>query len=354
MRALYLKGVKEVAIKEAERPKANGHDPLIKVSACGICGTDISAWKIGYNALCAFGGIMDGPSCPTLGHEFVGTLIDPGDAAAKGFKAGDRVTMMPFDFCGECPSCINGMENICWEGWTKRSVGILKDGAFADEVLGFSKWLYKIPDDITDEEACMIEPLAVSVHAVRKGDIRIGDNVLIIGAGPIGMLAGALAKAGGAAKVTIAELNTERAKKAVELGCGDAIIDMGKEDAPLQLMTAAGAKGFDCALECTGTGSGFDTAITFIAHGGHVVIIGTSTAPISISSIHLQKNEPIVSGVLGYKVDDFDIAYDLVVNKKIDAKKFVTGTVAFEDIQTAFERLTDPTGNDIKICVKIN
>ncbi len=352
MKALYLKGAKECGFKETENPKQNGHDPILNVTACGICGSDVGPWKNGYNPLWAFGGITDSNG-PIMGHEFVGTLVDPGDAAEKGFKPGDRVTMMPFDFCGECPSCRNGMEHICWEGWTKMSIGTLKDGAFAEQVQGYSKWLYKVPDDISDEEACMIEPLAVSVHAVRKGEIKVGDNVLVIGAGPIGMISGAVAKTSGAAKVTIAELNTERAKEAMGLGCGDDIIDMGAEDAPMKLMAAAGEKGFDCVLECTGSSSGFDTGIAFIAHGGHVVIVGSSAGPITITPIHLLKNEPVVSGVLGYKVDEYEAAYHMVVDKTFDVKRFVTGTVAFEDIQSAFERLTDPAGKDIKICVKI-
>lgn len=353
MKALYLKGAKECGLKEIKNPKPNGHNPIIKVSACGICGSDVGPWKVGYNALWAFGGIMDSNG-PIMGHEFVGTLVDPGDAAVRGFKAGDRVTMMPFDFCGECPSCRNGMEHICWDGWTKMSVGTLKDGAFAEEVEGYYKWLYKVPDDVSDEEACMIEPLAVSVHAVRKGEIKVGDNVLVVGAGPIGMISGAVAKTSGAAKITIAELNTERAKEAVRLGCGDAVIDMGAENVQMQLMAAAGEKGFDCVLECTGSSAGFDTAIAFIAHGGHVVIVGSSAGQIMITPIHLQKNEPILSGVLGYKVDEYEAAYHMVVNKTFDVKRFVTGTVPFYDIQRAFERLTDPAGKDIKICVKIS
>lgn len=354
MKALYLKGARECAFKEKPDLVPNGHDPILRVLSCGICGSDVGPWKVGFNGLWALGGITDFANGPTMGHEFVAVVEDPGDAAARGIKAGDRVTMMPFDFCGECPSCRNGMEHICWEGWTKKSVGTLVDGAFAEKVQGYAKWLYPVPDEIADEEVCMIEPLAVSLHAVRKGNVQIGDNVLVIGAGPIGMITGAVAKAAGAAKITIAELNVERAKKAIELGCGDAYINTGAEDAQEQLFMAAGAKGFDCVLECTGSSAGFDMGIAFIAHGGHVVIVGSSAGQITITPIHLQKNEPVVSGVLGYKVDEYEAAYHMVVDRTFDVKRFVTGTVAFEDIQSAFERLTDPAGKDIKICVKLS
>ncbi len=353
MKALYLKGPRESGFKDVPEPVANGHDPILKVLACGICGSDVGPWKVGLNPLWAFGGITDSNG-PTMGHEFVAIVDDPGDAAERGFKKGDRVTMMPFNFCRTCPSCRNGMEHICWEGWTKMSVGTLKDGAFAEKVEGFAEWLYKVPDNISDEEVCMIEPLAVSIHAVRKGEVKLGDNVLVVGAGPIGMISAAVAKAAGASKVTIAELNVERAKRAVEIGCADAYIDSGAEDAIVKLMTTAGEKGFDCAIECTGSGAGFDTCTMFIAHGGHVVQAGSSSGQVTITPIHLQKNEPIVSGVLGYKVDEYETAYHMVCDEGFDVKRFVTDTVPFDDIQSAFERLADPAGKEIKIVARIS
>lgn len=354
MKTLYLKGPMECAFKDKPEPKPNGHDPILRVLSCGICGSDVGPWKMGYNGLWALGGITDFANGPTMGHEFVAVVEDPGEAVAKGIKAGDRVTMMPFDFCGECPSCRNGMEHICWNGWTTKSIGTLTDGAFAEKIQGYAKWLYPISEDISDEEACMIEPLAVSLHAVRKGMVQVGDNVLVIGAGPIGMITGAVAKSAGAAKITIAELNEDRAKKAIELGCGDAYINTGAEEAQEQLLMAAGEKGFNCVLECTGSAAGFDTATAYIAHGGHVVIVGSSAGQITIMPIHLQKNEPIVTGVLGYKVDEYETAYHMVVDRTFDVKRFVTRTVPFQDIQSAFERLIDPAGDDIKICVKIS
>ena len=353
MKALYLKGARECGYKDVPEPEVNGHDPVLKVLACGICGSDVGPWKIGMNPLWAFGGITDSNG-PTMGHEFVALVDDPGDAAERGFKKGDRVTMMPFNFCRECPSCRNGMEHICWDGWTKWSTGTLADGAFAEKVMGYAEWLYHVPDEISDEEICMIEPLAVSLHAVHKGEVKLGDNVLVVGAGPIGMITAAVAKAAGASKVTIGELNIERAKRAVEIGCADDYIDTGAEDAMMKLAMAAGAKGFDCAMECTGVGIGFDLCSTFIAHGGHLVQVGSSSGQVTITPIHLQKNEPVVTGALGYKVEEFETAYRMVCEEGFDVKRFVTDTVAFDDMQTAFERLTDPNGKDIKIVVRIS
>jgi threonine dehydrogenase-like Zn-dependent dehydrogenase len=109
MKALYLKGARECGIKDKPEPQPNGHDPILKVLACGICGSDVSPWKIGYNPLWAMINVpLD--NGPTMGHEFVARIEDPGDAAERGFKKGDRVTMMPFDWCGNCPACRNGKE----------------------------------------------------------------------------------------------------------------------------------------------------------------------------------------------------------------------------------------------------
>ncbi len=355
MKALYLKGARECGIKDKPEPQPNGHDPILKVLACGICGSDVSPWKIGYNPLWAMINVpLD--NGPTMGHEFVARIEDPGDAAERGFKKGDRVTMMPFDWCGNCPACRNGKEHLCMFGWATKSTGTGIDGALAEKVQGHAKWLYKIPDDITDIQACMVEPLAVAMHAVYSSQMKAGDKVLVIGAGIIGQFCGAAAKYLGASKVVLSELNVERASEAVARGAADVVINAAAEDVIQQLAMQTGGEGFDVVFECTGSGPGFDTGAMTITPGGHLMIVGSSSGQVSITPIWLQSNEPVVQGVLGYSLKAFEDAYDMIVNKKFDPTPFVTGIVPFEEeeVQKAFLRLTDPAGKDVKIVARIS
>ena len=194
MKAVAIKDVKQFEIKEIPEPKADGKKVIIEVSKTGICGSDIHYWVNGE------------PKGLVMGHEFSGVVLDPGDRL--DLIKGDRVTALPISPCGKCEACRNGDVQFCPETWNQ-AVGLSVDnpGGLTSKIAVRSDMVIKVPDNIKDEEVAMVEPLAVGLHAAHLGRIAVGDDVLVIGAGIIGLASAEFAKKEGASYVAITETN---------------------------------------------------------------------------------------------------------------------------------------------------
>ena len=337
MKAVAIKGVRQFEIKDIPEPKNDGKKVIIEVSKTGICGSDIHYWVNGE------------PKGLVMGHEFAGVVVDPGDRL--DLVKGDRVTALPISPCGECEACRNGDVQFCPKTWNE-AVGLSIDnpGGLTSKIAIRSDMVIKVPDNVTDEEVAMVEPLAVGLHAAHLGRIAVGDDVLVIGAGIIGLASAEFAKKEGASYVAITETNKARGEKAVDLGVADEYYDATDKDLVEKLMAKTNG-GFDVVIECVGNGAAVNSAISMVKPGGIVVLVGVATDAVPTYTVMAVMKELVVQGAIAYTYNEFKSCIDLISRKQVDVLKFVDDIVPLERVQEAYERLTSGTDAAVKILV---
>ncbi len=346
MKSIQVTGGSQLTVIDCEMPKSDGVSVIVKVTASGICGSDLHLWAAGD--MCQ--GLI-------MGHEFSGTVIDPG-ARKDELKVGDRVTAIPLNYCGKCKQCENGDVNICpttWLGalgtWVP-GVGFGAPGANAEYVAVRPDLIRKLPDRVSDLEGAMIEPAAVGLHAVRLADVQIGDKVLITGAGIIGLLCAAMARRSGASYVAITEANMLRGKKAVKFGDVDAVFDAKDPDVMTKLAEASNG-GFDKAFDCAAVSASVNTALAAVKPGGKVIFVGVAFGEVPVPSVLTVSRELEIKGSIAYSIDDFEKVIDLIANKKIDLEQFVDEIAGIDDVQNAFEQLSSGSNPKVKVILKL-
>ncbi|MBQ3561510.1 MAG: alcohol dehydrogenase catalytic domain-containing protein [Oscillospiraceae bacterium] len=337
MKCVAINGVKSLEVKEIAEPVSSEGRVVIEVKKAGICGSDIHNWDAGA------------PEGLVMGHEFAGVVLDPGSRA--DLKAGDRVTALPISPCGECEACKSENHQYCAQTWA-HALGLTLDnpGSMAEKTSFRPDMVRKLPDSVSDEEGAMVEPTAVSLHAVNLANIKEGAKVLVIGGGVIGLGCAMLAKKAGASLVCVSETNENRGKRAVELGVADKYLDAKDPEFVVKAMTES-MGGFDAVLECVGIAPAVNSAIFTVKNGGSIVLVGVSQKPEEIFSVMVVMKELKVFGAIAYTIEEFEDTIRMIAEKEIDVMKFVTDTVSLEDTQKAFERLTSGSGTDIKILI---
>lgn len=333
MKAAVLKGVKKIELEEIEEPKLEENKVMIEVKKTGICGSDIHNWDLGM------------PEGLVMGHEFCGVVINPGDR--KDLNVGDRITALPISPCGKCEDCLNGNHQYCQETWA-HAVGLSLDnpGGLTKKINVRSDMVIKVPDSISDNEVAMVEPTAVGLHGVNLANIKIGDKVLVVGGGIIGLVSALFAKKAGASYVAVSEPNMARAMKALELGVIDEYFN------PLNDMEKMSQKGFDVVLECCGNEPAVTSALMTVKPGGTVVLVGVSAQPIKVPTVIAVMHELTVKGAIAYTIDEFKTCIDLISNKEIDVMKFLSEVANLENVQSSYEKLTSNEGDAIKILIE--
>lgn len=337
MKCVAIKGKKQLEVSNIDTPVSKNGSVVIDVKKCGICGSDIHNWDLGA------------PQELVMGHEFCGAVVDAGNRS--DLKVGDRVTGLPISPCGKCPACLSGNPQYCPETWTYAvGLSLTNPGAYAEMTSVRSDLVLKVPDNVTDDEVAMVEPTAVGLHAVNLADIKIGDKVLVIGAGIIGDLCAILAKLNGASYVAVSETNTYRAQKAVDLKCADEYFD-AKDNAFMVNVRKECPYGYDVVFDCSGNSAAVTSALACVKPNGTVVMVGVSVENITIPSVLIVMHELKVHGAIGYTEKEFKECIDLIASKKIDVSKFVDDIVSLDNVQKSFERLTSGTDSAIKILI---
>ena len=337
MRAVAIKDVKQLEIKEIDEPVKDGSKVIIEVKKCGICGSDIHYWVNGN------------PKGLVMGHELAGVVVDPGDRL--DLVKGDRVTALPISPCGECEACSNGNVQFCAKTWDQ-AVGLSIDnpGGLTSKIAIRSDMVIKLPDNIKDEEAAMVEPMAVGLHAAHLGRIAVGDDVLVIGAGIIGMAVAEFAHMEGASYVAVTETNAARGKKAVDLKVADEFF-LATDDKLNEKLMAKTKGGFDVVIECVGNSAAVNSALSLVKPGGIVVLVGVASDMVPTYTVMAVMKELVVQGAIAYTYNEFKACIDLIANKKIDVLKYVSDIVPLDKVQDAYLRLTSGTDSAIKILV---
>ncbi len=337
MKSVAIKSAKELEIKEIEEPKANGKDVVFKVKRAGICGSDIHNYENGA------------PVGLVMGHEFSGEVIDPGDRT--DLHVGDRITALPISPCGKCSACLTGNPQYCNETWN-HALGLSLDaqGTYTSISKFRSDMVFKLPANVDNDEGAMVEPTAVGLHAIHLADIKVGDTVLVVGGGIIGLVSAMFAKMEGASLVVVSETNPYRGKKAVELGVADSWLD-AKDEKFLEKVYGISNGGFDKVIECCGNSAAVSSSIMCTKNGGKIVLVGVSAAPITIPAVVAVMHEITLKGAIAYTKEEFQTCIDLISNKKIDVKKFVSKTIGLDDVNQAFADLYSGESELIKVLI---
>lgn len=342
MKAAVLTAPDAISLEEIAVPETNQGDVLIAVRAATICGTDIRIYR---------GRKTAGVRYPSvLGHEFAGEVVNNG--GHSGIAAGDRVALCPFVACGRCHLCKTGHENLCTQG---TAVGYEIDGAFAEMIRIPARAveagnLRHLPDSMSFEEAALIEPLACVLNGQNKVDLNSADTVVILGAGPIGLLHVHLARLRGAAQVLVSDPNAARREVARAAGA-DATIDPTSEDVEARVKAATDGRGADVVICAIGIAALARQATDLAAFGGRISLFAGfskgESADMDVNAIHYR--ELMVTGAFGLSRKDYDQAFDMVANGRLDLRPMITHRFDLGDIHDALA--TAEKGAAIKVAV---
>lgn len=338
MKCVSISGEKSFVLKEKDVPVSKDGSVVLEVKSCGICGSDIHYWVSGN------------PVGLVMGHEFAGTVIDPG--SRKDLVKGDRVTGLPISPCGKCDACKSGNVQYCAETWSEAvGLALTNPGGYAEYTSCRPDMVRKIPSNVSFDAACMTEPSAVALHAINLADIKIGDSVLIVGGGIIGLMSAEFAKMAGAGYIAILETNKKRGKKAVSFGKINEYFDATKEDS-IAIMNTKTNGGFDHVIECCGNSPAVSEALMCVKPGGSIVLVGVSLDAVTIPTVVGVMREVKLQGAIAYTPDEFDTCLRLIAEKKLNVVKYIDDLVPLESVQESFERLTSGKDAAVKIVIK--
>jgi threonine dehydrogenase-like Zn-dependent dehydrogenase len=338
MKAAVFYGPNDTRVEELGKPDLSKTGIIVKVRACGICGSDLHFYRLGGKRM---------HPGTVMGHEFSGDVVEVGDAV-KDIKIGDRVSAISFQPCFTCAMCRAGLYEMCPK---QLSGGIDIHGAYAEYVsvplAVLDKTVFKLADDVTYEEGALLEPFGVGYLAATRADPRHSDVVAIFGAGIIGLSCVVALKAFGVSKIIVIETSRLRLQTAGGLGA-DVLVNATEEDVAARIAEATGGVGLDLALECTGVRKPFFTALKTLRLGGKMVQVGVFTEAFEFNPVTLTDKWLTITGFVG---GDYFSSAAAVNGHAIDFKKLVTHVFPLEKINEAFSAQSKPE-ESIKVVVK--
>ncbi|MDR0712057.1 MAG: zinc-binding alcohol dehydrogenase family protein [Prevotellaceae bacterium] len=328
----------ELNIVEAAMPKPAAGEALLKVMYCGICGSDLQT----YTGNQPF---ADYPRIP--GHEFSAEIIEI-PTNSKGLKTGMTVTANPYFCCGKCYSCRRGVVNCCQDN---KTMGVQRDGAFAEYI---TMPIERIVDGmgLSAQTLALIEPFSIGYHGVNRGEVAHNDNVLVIGAGPIGLFAAISAKLKGA-NVYVADVLDIRLQTAMALGV-NGVVNSKTSDLQASVKELTQSNGMDVVVECVGQPETFLAAQEAVCFHGKIVLIGNGKREVTFNQSAIIKKEMSIYGSRN-SVNEFAPLISLVKlteGSRMDISKMVSGVFDFTNVKDAFDALLKNDGSWAKVLVK--
>ena len=336
MKAIQITKPGEIKIIEKEMPVAKQGEALLKVLYCGICGADVASYT-GNQPFTTY------PRIP--GHEFSAQIIEIPENA-KGLKAGDIITCNPYFNCGECYACKRGIVNACHDNQT---MGVQRDGSFQEYI---TMPFERIIDGkgLSAKELALIEPFSISCHALSRAEVKNRDNLLIMGAGPIGLFALIKAKAMGA-RVLIADMLESRLELAMQFGA-DCAVNVKDINLHTACEEFTNGNGFDVCVEACGAPETFLNCIDESAHGANIILIGNGKRETTFVHSVILKKELNIFGSRNAFTKNFEELIDLVKSGKADIIKMVSGVYDIDKAKDAFEALSHNDGTLAKLLIK--
>jgi L-iditol 2-dehydrogenase len=329
----------KIAFQQVEKPSPRADEVLVEIKRIGVCGSDIHVYH----------GLHPYTTYPVVqGHEVSGVIAEAG-AGVKGLAPGDKVVFMPQLTCGTCYPCRNGLYHIC----DKLEVMGFQIGGAAQEYFPVkAEKTLKLPGSVTLDQAAMIEPVSVAVHALRRAGNVEGQKVLVLGAGTIGNLVGQVARALGARQVLITDISEYKLEKARQCGL-ERTLDPRREDLSQAILAYFGPDKADLILECVGVQDTITQAITNARKGSTIVVVGVFGQKPELDLGLVQDRELCLLGTLMYQKQDYERAIELVAAGKLCLAPLITHRFSFEDYPQAYEAIDASGGEYIKVMIEL-
>lgn len=339
MKALVLREYGRLSYEDVLEPATGPDDVLLRVAACGICGSDVHG--------------MDGSTgrrIPPLimGHEAAGVVAAVGKGVTD-WEVGARVTFDSTLYCGECWFCRRGQINLCDH---RRVLGVSCDeyrqqGAFAEYVAVPQRILYRLPDDLTFEGACLVEPLSVALHAASRAPVRLGSSVLVMGAGVIGLLTVQLLRASGCRGIIAADLDPGRLDLALGLGAQHALqADTTDVAAEVRRITDGG--GVDVAFDAVGFASTVEAAAQSVRKGGHVVLVGNLALRVEVPLQVVVARQVTLAGSCA-SAGEYPACLEMLAREEVEVDPLISAVAPLSEGATWFARLRAGEGGLVKV-----
>jgi (R,R)-butanediol dehydrogenase/meso-butanediol dehydrogenase/diacetyl reductase len=329
MRAAVFHGLgKPLAIEEVADPKPGPSDLILRVKGSGICGSDLHAAELPPGL----------PPGTVMGHEFSGEVMEVGAQVRDRWKVGERVCALPYIACGHCAHCLAGDGTLCEK---LRGTGLGQTpGAFAEYVRVGTNETLSLPESVGFDEGATVEPLAVGLHAVRQSGLEPGANVLVIGAGPIGLATALWARFFGARSVVVSEMAPARLELAAKFGATHGI-DASAENVGSAFQKVTGARP-DILFECVGVPGLLQQCIMLAPARSRIVVVGVCMQPDTIVPGLAILKELALHFVIAYRKRDFEFTLDMLEAERIASRPMITHRVDLDSFPAAFEALKKP------------
>jgi len=339
MKALLLSEYNVLDVEDLPQPVPEADELLIRVAACGICGSDVH----GYDG-------STGRRIPpiVMGHEAAG-VVEAVGAATAGFAVGDRVTFDSTVYCGRCDYCLRGEVNLCDN---RQVIGVScgeyrRAGAFAEFLVVPARIAYRLPDELSFPEAAMLEAVSVALHGVAVSEMRGGESVLVIGAGMIGLLLLQAARAAGAKQVVIADVDGTRLKLADELGADVSLLRAG-EALLAEVMRLTEGRGVDVVLEAVGRDETIRSGIDCVRKGGTVTLVGNISPEVGLPLQKVVSRQIRLQGSCASS-GEYPRAMELIASGAIKVGPLITAVAGLDEGPRWFERLHAREPNLMKV-----
>ena len=343
MRALVLNEYKRLDLQDVPQPETGSRDILIRVRSCGICGSDVH----GFDG-------SSGRRIPPLimGHEAAGEIAALG-SEANGFEVGERVTFDSMICCQRCVFCRQGRPNLCED---RRVLGVScgdyrRHGAFAEYVAVPGHIVFPVPEGVSFDQAAMVEPVSVAVHAVNRTNPRLGETALVVGAGMIGLLTIQALRSAGCGRIIAADLAADRLELAAKLGADQTIQAREGVDIPELVRAETGGLGADIVLEAVGADATVQMSLDCVRKGGKVTLIGNVTPTVQFGLQNVVTREIDVLGSCA-SANDYPACLALMQRGAIQVDPILSAAVPLERGPEMFERLYAREPNLTKVILR--
>lgn len=342
---------RDVRVEDVPPPRPGPGELLLRVSLCGICGTDLEEYQAGPVVIpTQQPHPLTGRQAPlTLGHEFLGPVVAVGEGVG-GIVIGQRVAPEVTLFCGRCFFCRRHAYALCLK-WA--AIGLHTDGGLAELARVPAAWCAPLPDTVSDEAGALVEPTEVAVRAVRNSGLRLGESAAVLGGGTVGLLTLQVAHAAGASAVYLIEPRPRRRALGRDLGAAGCF-DPGQPDWQAGLREVCDGVGPDVVFECAGTRDSADLAIGAARKGGRIVLVGIQGERVPLSTLEIVIGEKHVLGSVQHHYDeDLPAAVRLLAEGQVKAQPLVTGRVPLERVvEDGLLALAQPGTEHLKILVE--
>jgi L-iditol 2-dehydrogenase len=342
MTALLLTNYQKLELTKVPRPEMGPTDVLIRVKACGICGSDIH----GFDG-------STGRRIPPLvmGHEASGVVAEVGSSVSR-FQPGDRVTFDSTIHCGQCFYCVRGQSNLCE---SRQVLGVScadyrRHGAFAEYVVVPERIMYHLPQSLSFEHAALIEALAVAMHAVNRTPILLGDTAVVVGTGMIGLLVVEVLRTAGCGTILAVDLDENKLALAQRLGAADGL-NPARCDVPVEVAKRTEGRGADIAVEAVGVTASVATAIASVRKGGVVTLVGNLAQKVELP---LQRSVTCELSLLGScaSCNEFSAAMQMLAGGAIKVEPLISAVAPLHEGPVWFERLYRQEPNLMKVILQ--